>query len=635
MESKHNDSLIAGTRLLPARMEPFVKVETEKKVILFSTPGTGLSSIEDHLFQPEKKIRFFWWKDKENAAGKLRPLGKVGLAQQQALLTTDYYRIACLKNPFSRILSVYLAEVSANSKKDWSVLKALGFHDDARPTFNAFLASIDALPDEQRPLEVQSQFYLLGDGLLSFDFLIRFESWEADCQFLRTTMTGMDYETPFREQPTKLPTGTILKYMLPEEQKAVVSIYKHDFRLGNYPTIPAFAHVIGRRDRVACLSDGKLAFKSASLSEHGLQDETVLEGGWEVYNKKEFMKAHERFLAIAGKFPNTSIGNKAMDAAAFSKMKGVPEKNFDEKDFSSENVRSFENIVAPIYEASAAILNKDAEAFWQIATGLPVYDPNFFGPWNRGLSTRPERETSVEIQRLVDEKLEGHNFQHQSEGAAPIILMAADSVYTVRHARLAVQSYRDTGGTERIVIYVINPTSEAEEMAAELMADFNDVEVRFESGHPEIRAYFASFRYLKAAELLIGEACPVFVFDIDVGFRESISEFFVRTEFDRDFLGLRVSPLYCLPWQKITVNSVYFPYNVVGLSFALHMKLFLEMHFSIEENSDLWWIDQNAALSAYLTNDVDNLLILKIKGFLSLPFLFEERVESIKKNLTD
>ncbi|WP_108263415.1 hypothetical protein [Mangrovicoccus ximenensis] len=169
------------------------------------------------------------------------------------------------------------------------------------------------------------------------------------------------------------------------------------------------------------------------------------------------------------------------------------------------------------------------------------------------------------------------------------------------------------------MLAVANPGAELAARFGALAEELGGIELRLMQDVPAERAWYASLRYMIAPELMRAHARPVFVFDIDILFRESLAAFFARSRLARDRIGLRVSPRYCYPWQRITVNSLYLPYTAEAQAFAAHMRLFLEMQFSVPGSPDLWWIDQNAALSASVHAPPEALQALDVNGFVSFP----------------
>lgn len=355
------------------------------------------------------------------------------------------------------------------------------------------------------------------------------------------------------------------------------------------------------------------------------------DAAWNLMLSKKFTAASTQFAALTYRLFPDSRAHRAADAAYFCAVKsGMKVERLDA--FCHALVANrFAHTVGLLHTASKAIYAGDADAFFDISQRLSSFDPEMWGPWSRGLTTRPIKIESAQIASKIPAMAGGRSIR---SSAAFVILMAADRKYFNSFAELSVSSYRAVGGTERMVIYVINPDQDALRKAEELQAVYSDVDVRQITVDAAVgKAFFASFRYLVAADLILETGCDVHVFDIDVGFKKTLSEHYADIQFDRDKVGLRISPVFTLPWQKITVNSVYFPAVPQGLAFARHMARFLEAQFFNFGTRDIWWVDQNAALSAFLSADANHIQNMDVRGLLSLPELFEDRTAGLRQNL--
>lgn len=58
---------------------------------------------------------------------------------------------------------------------------------------------------------------------------------------------------------------------------------------------------------------------------------------------------------------------------------------------------------------------------------------------------------------------------------------------------------------------------------------------------------------------------------------------------------------------------------------------FLEAAVAESAGKDIWWVDQNAALSEFLFSPTDSIQDLRIQGFLVVPTQFEDRVAAISR----
>ena len=191
-------------------------------------------------------------------------------------------------------------------------------------------------------------------------------------------------------------------------------------------------------------------------------------------------------------------------------------------------------------------------------------------------------------------------------------------------------SYRAAGGAEDMLFFVINPDEETRDLAARITANHIGVSVDTIHQPGASRAFFASARYMIAADVLRRRRCPVMVLDIDVGFRQGITGFATAVQLDKRRLGLRVAPWANHPWRRITVNAAWLPPNRIGLTFAEHMRLHLAACFAREGSRDIWWVDQNAAFSAWIETARSDWQNLRVDGLIRLPTLWGDRDAEVR-----
>lgn len=352
---------------------------------------------------------------------------------------------------------------------------------------------------------------------------------------------------------------------------------------------------------------------------------------WEMMHRKDFEAAYDGFLSAFAEAADGSPGkSRAFDAAAFMRMKLPEPKCGLEALLRRDDVVASGVACRTVYEASLALLAGDLERFWALSGELPNFDHRAFGPWNRGLNSALTQRQHAIHTRISRQLAKIGVPSCRAVSNEPTLLFGADSSYFKRFARNCVESYRRIGGSETMVFHLINGDREAHDLAAKLRRDHCDVHVNNITLVGATRPVFASLRYWVAADHMRQTGRPVFVFDIDVGFRRTVTEFIGSSDFNRDRIGLRISPVACLPWQKITVNALYLPHNTVGLAFAEHMSIFLKDAFSRAGDRDMWWVDQNAALSAYLGAEDKACQNIRVKDFLALPVLWEDREKAVK-----
>ena len=354
----------------------------------------------------------------------------------------------------------------------------------------------------------------------------------------------------------------------------------------------------------------------------------TFEAGWDLYLKKNFAEAHTVFWSVAHNTPDGDAQNRALDASLFMLTK-LPD--------GAERVRAAlsalegalsECSAAGIYRAGVALFEKRLDDFYAACEELPAYDPQRFGPWNRGLNSIPSAAQRHRFDALCKDK---EAMAESNTAAQHVLLFAADTVYFEKFAELCTRSYRETGGENPMHFIVMQPSDEARRIADHIHGQDEQCTFSFEQATYPTKAYFASRRYLAAIDLLETMQRPVAVFDIDLRFKISLPELLKREAYDPQSVLVRRSPLYTLPWQHITVNAMCLPYNRNGRKFARYMAAFLRETFAQKPDTELWWIDQNAALFAYLATGEGAFDNLRVRDFLALPELFADRLTSIRK----
>ncbi len=500
--------------------------------------------------------------------------GQLTDAADPALGGAQLLRVAAVRNPYTRI-----AALAAEAGTD-----------------PAALLEAAAPP---------GQAQLLGPGRTAFAHVIQFEALETDLPAVLSAIFGAPAASP----PVMPPA--------PPEADAdacgrIAALHAEDFRLLGYPADRRFRGCNARRLHLPVAAGRGYRLEFGGPPPETRPSSAAFRAAWQHIGAGRRARGRLEFAAIA-RAGTGCEAHRAFDAAAVCQMKGPDGHEGCDGFLANPGHQRFAATPAPVYLASQALWRDDWDSYWALAPALPAWHPAWFGPWNRGLTTRVERGTACRLDRMARATL-----PPPEADKAPVVLMAADAVYAERHGEAALRSCREAGETD-IVLAIANPGPELSERFARLAGELGGIELRLLPGVPAERAYYASLRYLIAPALMRARARPVFVCDIDIHFRESLAAFFARRGLDRDRIGLRISPKFCFPWQRITVNSVYLPCNREGLAFAEHMRLFLEMQFSVPASPDLWWIDQNAALSASAFAPEHAVQRMNVGGFVDFP----------------
>lgn len=177
----------------------------DKKLIFIHIPRTGGTSIETSL-NPDR-------------------IGSVHFTLNEAItrwgidLVKEYLTFSFIRNPFSRILSVYSYRISGGNKsgKDWKLASELPL------TFNDFIFQIEQFNDSHyKPLS-----YWLENQLIQLDFIGRFENLAQDFEKL---CSHLAITTPVLPHIRKSQHLHWKKYYNREMKKKMLDVFYDDFK---------------------------------------------------------------------------------------------------------------------------------------------------------------------------------------------------------------------------------------------------------------------------------------------------------------------------------------------------------------------------------------------------------------------
>ncbi len=140
-----------------------------------------------------------------------------------------------VRNPFDRLKSVYLNKI-VTPQKQGSFRRQAGFPEEYCPTFEEFTLAVCDQPADRQNAHWRPQTLNLSFDRLSFDFIGRLESFDADWQQLAEE-TGLPPETHFAGKRSDVSD----KHLLTFTEKAVEAInraYARDFERLGYETRP-------------------------------------------------------------------------------------------------------------------------------------------------------------------------------------------------------------------------------------------------------------------------------------------------------------------------------------------------------------------------------------------------------------
>jgi len=160
----------------------------------------------------------------------------VGLGTVVAMLAGDAFRFSFVREPVRRCESAYLDRIAdTNRKHVWRerVQQALGLPVDPAyvPTFDQFVAALDALPPIELDPHWRPQHLNLMHGLVELDFVGRLETFDTDLERVRLA-AGLPH-VPLQVRNAHPPAESLFDGR-PDLLRRVREVYARDFELYGY-----------------------------------------------------------------------------------------------------------------------------------------------------------------------------------------------------------------------------------------------------------------------------------------------------------------------------------------------------------------------------------------------------------------
>ncbi len=619
------EAIAARLGLSFATLNYLVHIDDRLRIAYFETPKVACTTIkkfmqDSYLGRVRKLSRPGEVHDR--ARSPLKRLSDLDDAEVRRVLFGDYFRFSFVRNPFTRCLSAFLDKLVGNPAEASRHRPELGLPPERDPSFHDYLDALGRIDDSRRDIHHRLQCALLAWDTVSFDFIGHFETFGPDFDDLRREI--------FRAPPAETEVlglhhaqnaaQKIRAHYDDAAEARVLEIFGADFARLGYCKRLEMAACLSRRTMAPGTRGGAVRLRSAGTVPSRVASDDDFDAAQAALRSGRHAEARERFMRIAESRAEDSLRHRAFDGAWLCQMKGPDaERTFDTM-VTSPLAWEFRHTLTPVFQAAHALYRGDWEHYWHLARRLPLHDPAWFGPWNRGLSTRPERQTCTFLQSRAVERAAEVSLAEPDGGGAPVLLWAAGDRDMVRHAARVVESYRATGGTEDIRLIVLDPTPATDRVLSAIEAGDAGVRVIRRRGGADGPAFRAAARLRLARDVMAECRRPVFAFDTTVSFRSSVADLFDKTGgADRAKIGLRISPRCTLPWQLVTANAVYIPWTEAGIAFAGHLEAFLRLHATTPTGRDLWWVHQNAALSAFVASDRSQVQSLDVSGFLGPP----------------
>ena len=224
------------------RVNYLTHIDNHRKIAYVETPKVACTSIKKFMMDQYVGGTFTLRRPGMVHDRRRSPLKQFkNLAPHKAvsiLLGSEYRRFSFVRNPYSRLLSGYLDKLVTNEYERARHLPMLGFDAGGHPTLLEFLERLKGIEDAERDIHFSSQAALLMVEHVDYDFIGRFESFEADFLRLQASYFGLRHPTPsydsFGKHHASNANDKLAQYFGAEEVALVQEIYRRDFELFGY-----------------------------------------------------------------------------------------------------------------------------------------------------------------------------------------------------------------------------------------------------------------------------------------------------------------------------------------------------------------------------------------------------------------
>lgn len=193
-----------------AQLNYAVHVSLKHKYVYVETPKVGCSTIKNTLQRMELDRPEMAWDDLDllhsrHCSPLLRPDQIWGL--DNLLNDNRYFTFCFVRNPYSRLLSCYLDKIVNNKPAKRRILKTMGEDPerlDRSVSFPEFVEAVCAQSFAEMDPHYRSQFFHTMQDEISYDFIGRFEKFEAECMvaFARIRSDYAKYYRPELDHST-------------------------------------------------------------------------------------------------------------------------------------------------------------------------------------------------------------------------------------------------------------------------------------------------------------------------------------------------------------------------------------------------------------------------------------------------
>ena len=188
---------------------------------------------------------------------------------------------------------------------------------------------------------------------------------------------------------------------------------------------------------------------------------------------------------------------------------------------------------------------------------------------------------------------------NQQAAGELVTVVACDSKYFMLFFEIFSQSFKAKNPDDMLHFHVVNPSEEVKHVVADAKSE-GKINFSFSQADQatNIKALFASVRFLIAKQLLEYYQKPILITDIDVGFSGRLTDFNLSPA-NADVCVKFRKDSYLFPWRTIPANTILFNYSTGAFKF---LQCFADYFYSVYgdgESTNIWWVDQSALYSIY------------------------------------
>lgn len=157
---------------------------------------------------------------------------------EKFLSRTDLLIFCFVRNPYTRFLSCYLDKIAGNATQKAQILRQLGYAPSSLQmdiSFEQFVSAVEAQPISVMDSHWRVQYYQTFQDTLSFGFVGRFETFDADFRHVGSLISP-DFQRYYTTEDRHRTSANVnlARYYSGELQRRVYEIYRQDFEAFGY-----------------------------------------------------------------------------------------------------------------------------------------------------------------------------------------------------------------------------------------------------------------------------------------------------------------------------------------------------------------------------------------------------------------